>query len=254
MHLSDSRPSPPECGTSRERLRREWRRRGTLGPLPVLTRPEAARVASLFREQYAASGRTLTRNRHADLPVLSALCADPRVWATAHDILGDALLLWRTNVFLDDPALPWHEDRHAGLFAQDAFSLSVLLALEDSPPDNCTVLVPGSHLLAVPEKEREYGIVARYQKFGNVRYAGEVPARLHAPATLAAGEAALLHPELLHASSGFLRPGVPPSSARMSCAFRVTTPEVEVREAAFPGAGERAERVLRVIRRGGRLS
>ena len=49
----------------------------------------------------------------------------------------------------------------------------MLLAIEDSPPDNCTVFVPGSHTLTVPEKEARYGVSATRQAGGNVRYAGE---------------------------------------------------------------------------------
>ena len=133
--------------------RRDWDRRGLVGPVEALTRHEAARIGRTFREQYAQSGIAATRNRHVDLPVLADLCANPNVWEPAHGLLGDALLLWRTNMFLGNPGLPWHEDRHARLFVREAFSLSMLLAIEDSPPDNCTVFVPGSHGLTVPEKE-----------------------------------------------------------------------------------------------------
>ena len=55
----------------------------------------------------------------------------------------------------------------------------MLLAIEDSPPDNCTVVVPGSHTLTVPEeKEAGYGITATRQAGGNVRYAGEIAAEI----------------------------------------------------------------------------
>ena len=228
-------------------MHRDWERRGLLGPLRILGQEEAARVAGLFRKQYAASKRTATMNRHVDLPVLSTLCEDPRLWAAARVLLDDTLLLWRTNIFLGHPTLPWHEDRYSGLFVQDAFCLSVLLAIEDSPPDNCTVVVPGSHRLTVEEKERKYGVAARYQRFGNVRYEGKLPARLHERMPLAAGEVVLLHPWLLHASSGFLSAGGPLSGGRLSCAFRVTTPDVQVRDEAFPEEGGRREQVLREI-------
>ena len=188
-------------------------------------------------------------NRHVDLPVLSALCGEPAVWAAAHDILGDELLLWRTNMFLGNPTLPWHEDRHAGLFLRKAFSLSMLLAIEDSPPDNCTVFVPGSHAMTVPEKERKYAIEAKYQRFGNVRYSGAISAESHEPVPLEAGEAVLFHPELLHASAAYVNGRASSSSERMSCTFRVTSPDVKVRDEAFPGHRETSDRVLRAIRR-----
>ncbi|MCY4581910.1 MAG: phytanoyl-CoA dioxygenase family protein, partial [Chloroflexi bacterium] len=144
---------------------------------------------------------------------------------------------------------PWHEDRHARLFVREAFSLSILLALEDSPTDNCTVFVPGSHPLTVSEKEDYYGITAARLAGGNVRYAGEIAARFREPLPLQAGETVLFHPGLLHASSGFVNRREPESSERTSITFRVTTPGVELRDAAFPEEREHRDLVLRTLRR-----
>ena len=227
--------------------RRDWERRGLVGPVEILTRREAARLGAAFRGEYAASGIAATRNRHVDLPVLASLCADAGTWRVANEILGDDLLLWRTNLFLGNPTLPWHEDRHARLFAEETFSLSMLLAIEESPPDNCTVFVPGSHRLAVQEKEARYGITATVQPGGNVRYAGEVPDALRAPCPLRAGEAVLFHPELLHASAGFLSGEADPSGERMSLTFRVAASGATLRDEAFPSERERPEEVLRII-------
>ena len=226
----------------------DWDRRGLLGPVEVLTRSEAARIAREFREQHARSGIAATRNRHVDLPVLAELCANPDIWQPAHDLLGDELLLWRTNLFLGNPRLPWHEDRHAKLFDREAFSLSMLLAIEDSPPDNCTVFVPGSHRLTVPEKEDRYGVSATHQAGGNVRYAGDIPAEIREPQPLEAGEMVLFHPGLLHASSGFVHGEVPAAAERMSISLRVTESGVELRDAAFPEAREDRDLVLRSMR------
>ena len=247
LRATDNKPTRGDRHAER---RRDWEQRGVVGPVEILTRHEAARIGRDFREQYARSGNLSTRNRHVDLPALSALCVDSRIWEAAHDILGNELLLWRTNMFLDNPSLPWHEDRHAGLFVQEAtFSLSMLLALEESPPDNCTVFVPGSHALTVPEKEDEYGIEAQYKRFGNIRYRGMVPAVFHEPMPLEAGEAVVFHPELLHASSGYVSDQGSPSSERLSCTFRVTTPGVEVRDEAFPEGPGSKDHGLQVVRR-----
>ena len=230
--------------------RREWERRGLIGPVEVLTRHEATtRIAREFNEQYARSGIAATRNRHIDLPVLAELCANPNVWEPAHGLLGDDLLLWRTNLFLGNPRLPWHEDRHARLFVREAFSLSMLLAIEDSPPDNCTVVVPGSHGLTVPEKEARYGITATRQGGGNVRYAGDIAAGFREPQPLKAGEMVLFHPGLLHASSGFVNGEDPAATGRMSISLRVAESGVELRDEAFPEAREDRVLVLRPVRR-----
>ena len=124
----------------------------------------------------------------------------------------------------------------------------MLLAIEDSPPDNCTVVVPGSHALTVPEKEAGYGITATRQAGGNVRYAGDIAAEVREPQPLKAGEMVLFHPGLLHASSGFVDGREPAATERMSISIRVTTSGVEVRDEAFPEAREDRGLVLRTVR------
>ena len=168
-------------------------------------------------------------NRHVDLPALEALAKDSRIWRFAHDILGESLVLWRTNVFLGNPVLPWHEDRHAGLFAGDAFSISLMLAIEDSPPDNCVVFARGSHRFSVGQKESRFGIEARRQAFGNLRYSGHVEAKSCEFVPLKAGELIVFHPELMHASSGHVNGLAEVSAERMSIVFRVTTPDASSR-------------------------
>ena len=218
---------------------RDWEGHGLTGPVRVMNRRDAAAVGRLFKEQYARSGDRSTRNRHVDLTVLAGLCENPRIWQPAHEILGDNLLLWRTNMFLGSPDLPWHEDRHAGLFLNGAFSLSMLLAIQDSPPGNCTVFAPGSHRLTIREKERRYGIEARPHPGGNVQYAGRVAAEVFESVPLGAGEMIAFHPELLHASSGYVNGHSQASNPRMSLALRVTTPDARLRDRAFAGPGDR---------------
>ena len=197
-----------------------WKRWGLLGPLPLLGENEVARIKSAVEAQYSRSGVPSTRNRHIDLPVLDALCEDADFWRPVHDVLGGELLLWRTNMFLADPRLPWHEDRHSEAFEGDAPSFSTLLAMDDLPSQSCTVFVPGSHRLTVPEKERKFGISATYRESGNIRYAGRVAERFRVPLPLKAGEAVLFHPHLLHASGSYARDGCRTSRERMILTFR----------------------------------
>lgn len=228
--------------------RRDWERRGLVGPVRVMQRCDAAAIGRCFRAQHQRSGLASARNRHVDLPVLATVCEDPRIWRLAHEILGDRLLLWRTNMFLGNPELPWHEDRYAGLFVREAFTLSAMLALEDSPPDNCTVFALGSHRLSIAEKERSFGIEARPQAFGNVRYAGQVAPESCELVPLEAGEMIVFHPALLHASSGHVEGRPEASAERMSLVFRVTTPGAELRDEAFahgpPGDGTAVMRTI----------
>ena len=207
------------------------------------------RIKSAIRAQRSRSGVSATRNRHIDLPVLDRLCADEGFWRPIHDVLGGELLLWRTNMFLADPRLPWHEDRHSEAFEGDALSFSTLLAMDDLPEQSCTVFVPGSHRLSIAEKERRYGISATYRKSGNLRYAGQVAERFCAPLPLKAGEAVLFHPHLLHASGSYARDRRSTSRERMILTFRITTPAVELRDSAFPEAGEGGDKGLRFLSR-----
>ena len=206
-------------------------------------------MKSAIQAQRSWSGVSATRNRHIDLPVLDALSADADFWRPIHDVLGRELLLWRTNMFLADPRLPWHEDRHSEAFEGDALSFSTLLALDDLPSQSCTVFVPGSHRLSVAEKERKFGISATYRESGNVRYAGQVAERFRAPLPLEAGEAVLFHPHLLHASGSYARDRRRMSRERMILTFRITAPAVALRDSAFPEEREDRDDVLRVIRR-----
>lgn len=219
---------------------RDWEQRGLVGPVRIMHRRQAVGLGRRFRRQYQRSGISSTMNRHVDLPALEALAKDSRIWRFAHDILGESLVLWRTNVFLGNPVLPWHEDRHAGLFAGDAFSVSLMLAIEDSPPDNCVVFARGSHRLSMEQKERRFGIEARRQAFGNLRYSGHVEAKSCEFVPLKAGELIVFHPELMHASSGHVNGLAEVSAERMSIVFRVTTPAAKLQDEAFahgPGDG-----------------
>ncbi len=241
---------PTGCARVLGRLRElyRWKRWGLLGPLPLLGENEVVRIKSAIRAQRSRSGVSTTRNRHIDLPVLDRLCTDEGFWRPIHDVLGRELLLWRTNMFLADPRLPWHEDRHSEAFEGDALSFSTLLAMDDLPEQSCTMFVPGSHRLTVPEKERRYGITATYRESGNIRYAGQVAERLCAPLPLKAGEAVLFHPHLLHASGSYARDRRSTSRERMILTFRITTPAAELRDGAFPEASEGGDKGLRFLR------
>ena len=186
-----------------------------------------------------------------DLPVLAALLDEPGDLASPPtQLLGDRICCSGARTcFSGIPALPWHEDRYAGLFVREAFSVSLMLAIEDSPPDNCTMFALGSHRLTTPEKERRYGIEARPQASGNVRYAGPIAAEHHEFLSLKAGEMIVFHPRLLHASSGYVNGRTEASAARMSITFRVATPDANLRDEAFADGVGDGNAVLRAIAR-----
>ena len=206
-------------------------------------------MKSAIEAQRSRSDEPSTRNRHIDLPVLDGLSADADFWRPIHDVLGGELLLWRTNMFLADPRLPWHEDRHSEAFEGDVLSFSTLFALDDLPSQSCTVFVPGSHRLTVAEKERRYGLSATYRESGNIRYAGQVAERFRAPLPLKAGEAVLFHPHLLHASGSYARDRCRTSRERMILTFRITAPTAQLRDGALLEASGEGDKGLRFLRR-----
>ena len=137
--------------------------------------------------------------------------------------------------------------RTPGCSARNAFSVSLMLAIEDNPPDNCVVFVPGSHTLSAKEKEHTYGLVGSYPDSGNVRYLGEVAHRRCYRATLAAGQMIVFHPRLLHASSAYVD-GQPESpTRRTNLTMRVVASDHRVLDKAFRGEDQGRDQVLRVL-------
>lgn len=208
----------------------QWKRDGYIDPVEVLPPAEMARYAEAFRREFPRDNAQLM-NRHCDLPSIGALCRDVDLWGRLASLVGPEVLLWRTNLFLGLPGLQWHEDQHARLL-DGGFGVSALLAMTDGDRDNCTVLAPGSHRLTVAQKESRYGLRAELQAGGNVRYMGTLAEAHLVRMPLRAGQCLMFHPELLHASSGFLNAeGV--TSPRMNLVFRVTAGDTRVTPAAY---------------------
>lgn len=213
--------------TAPERI--AWERDGFIGPFRALPAADAEACADELLQALSAPGRG-TMNRHCDLPALARLCRAADVWTRLSELLGPDLVLWRTNFFLGNPRLDWHEDRHGNLIG-GGFSLSAQLSLKQSDADNCTLIVPGSHRMTPEQKSARYGLEPDPREGGNVRYRGQVAGDQFMRMALQPGEAFIFHPGLLHASSGVLgERGV--DSKRVSLVFRVTTPEARIAPSA----------------------
>ena len=135
-------------------------------------------------------------------------------------------------------------------------AISMVLAIEDNPTDNCAVFAPGSHRLTLAEKERRFGIEAEPQASDNVRYSGQIAPEFFEPMFLHAGQAMLFHPWVLHASSGYLSylsGQFEPSGHRMNLTLRVAASGARLRDEAFPGERETSDAVLRTICRSAML-
>lgn len=211
-----------------------WNEAGLLDTIRAIDTPhDMGRVARDLRRQLDRTAHLGTINRHFDLAPLRQLCDRLRVWKSVNQLLGDkGLVLWRSNVFRGIPALPWHEDSHAALMVGADPSVSVLVALTDNLRANCMVYAPGSHKLSVIEKEQRYNIVAERKRGGNVRYRGVLQPKDYTRLLPRAGECAIFHPALLHASLG----GIACTGAageRVNVVFRLTTPAMRILPAAY---------------------
>lgn len=225
----------------------QWNRDGWIGPFPALPAGTAAALADAFDAAFAATPDKRTMNRHCDLPDVARIVREAAVWDRLAQALGPGLVLWRSNLFLGNPRLDWHEDRHANLLG-GAPSVSALLALRDSPADNCTLAVPGSHLLDPDAKAARYGLERRDQEGGNIRYAGQLDEDRFVRLALRAGECIVFPASLLHASSGYVGDAAP-ATPRLSLVLRVTTTAAVISPQAYVPTLPRAS--WPVLMRGG---
>ena len=207
---------------------------GLVGPFRAIAASDMGRIAEGVERQLDGTAHLGTMNRHFDVAPLRQLCDRLRVWEFVSQLLGGkGLVLWRSNVFRGNPALPWHEDSHAGLMAGADASVSVLVALTDNLRANCMLYAPGSHKLSVVEKERQYNIVAERKPGGNVRYGGVLQPKDYRHLLPGAGECAIFHPALLHASRGWAA-CEDAAARRTNVVLRLTTPAMRILPAAYP--------------------
>lgn len=209
----------------------QWRRDGWIGPFRALDADRATLLADAFDTAFATAADRRPMNRHCDLPEVARIVREADVWERLQAVLGPDLVLWRSNLFLGNPRLDWHEDRHANLLG-GATSVSALLALRDSPADNCTLAVPGSHLLDPDEKAAQLGLRRNDQEGGNIRYSGTLEEDRFVRLALRAGECVVFPSTLLHASSGHVD-GAAPATPRLSLVMRVTTGAADISPRAY---------------------
>lgn len=209
----------------------QWRRDGWIGPFRALAPERAAQLADAFDAAFPAQADRRPMNRHCDLPEVARIVREADVWDRLGAVLGPDLVLWRSNLFLGNPRLDWHEDRHANLLGGGT-SVSALLALRDSPADNCTLAVPGSHLLDPDEKAARFGLQRNDQEGGNIRYGGRLDEGRFVRLALRAGECVIFPSSLLHASSGHVDAAAP-ATPRLSLVLRVTTGATDISPQAY---------------------
>ena len=133
--------------------RRAFERDGFSGPFRAFSREDAAAFARIVERDVLSSdgpdSRSRAQSRHLDHAAVYALCTAEPIVRRVAEVLGDDVVLWRSNFFEKAPgapALDWHRDRMQwqALFRSER-AVSAWLALEPASVANgCVRVIPGS--------------------------------------------------------------------------------------------------------------
>ena len=92
-------------------------------------------------------------NLHLDCPSILNLSRHPGIINRMRCILGEDLLLWRTNFFIKEPGgveIPWHQDSPYWPL-EPHIACSAWIAIDPSTKGNgCVQVIPGSHFKKIP--------------------------------------------------------------------------------------------------------
>ena len=239
-------------------LREAYLRDGFVGPLRLVSPEHAARLAAWIGSEMSAiptrrpglvprllgtgrdpdtEKRLKTRNRHLDSDLISGLVTAPEMLGPVHEILGDRVKLWRTQIFKmgGGTGFGWHTDEYRGILSPITDQLSTQIAFTPFGAENCVQLIPGSHLLSDDQILAEHGLTylegsREIPLFGSSRYRGEIDAAKVVSMILQPGEFYIFHPNCLHRSSptGNQSPGI-----RLAMACRIASASTTVKPDAF---------------------
>jgi ectoine hydroxylase-related dioxygenase (phytanoyl-CoA dioxygenase family) len=228
----------------------QYHRLGYVGPIKAFEPEEMEGVAEAVRQEVHSHNYNLAskRNRHLDWSAIALLAMVPAIIRCAKQVLeNDELVLWRTNIFIGQPGrgARWHQDQYRTLLADPLHHVSMHLAISAATPDNCVMLVPGSHKLTketLPKAGFHYIEGTDAGAYGAPAYWRDpsVSAEI-VKMTLRPGEFFIFHPSTLHGSYDLTHPrrqpkpvvGNPDTLPRVGLAIRITVPGNEVLPAAF---------------------
>lgn len=243
-----------------DQQRADYRDQGFLGPLPLMSVEEMARLrpaleavlestglapapsaeqsqgrlASLVEAKEGGSPVPSIESRHLDSPLVHRLCTHPNLLSVARALYGEDLLLWRSTFIAKasgGPEFRWHQD-WGGVFSPgDEYGLepplhfTFWIAISDVTPEaGCLQFVPGVRavLPAVPaDRSAARATMLVPDDLVEGRRTVSMPLR--------PGECVVFTDRALH-SSGINRSG----ERRLGLAVRLTLPSVRVRS-HFPG-------------------
>lgn len=238
---------------------------GFWGPLDALSPSEMEPIKLEVEKEFLRAQQAqkmsipITRNRHLNWSVAAKLCSTQAMVSTVTKILGNDLILWRSNLFAipKNTGLAWHRDEYLTLLSEPSQQISVHLAISESTEDNCVCLLPGTHKMK-PAELIEMGLqkIEGTDKdvYGAPNYTRSSALAIEpVKMLLKPGQYFLLHPSIVHASSGRTTESANadnnntgftrwkpqfsnfslPYSGRLALGIRITIPSVRVFSAAF---------------------
>ena len=213
----------------------QFHREGWLGPFTMLERDEmrcfraqveaavAAPPPMELNDVHAQGKLHPGHNRHIDQEAIALLGCHPNLIGRAASIVGEDLLLWRTNFFTKEPGakeIPWHQDWNYWPL-EPAIVVSAWLAIDDVTVENsCVQVIPGSH-----RKVLNHIKAGAEMWFSEMADTHGVDLAKKVDIELKAGEFFLFNERTLHHSEPNRS-----DKRRMGLAIRLITPQVRLVE------------------------
>jgi ectoine hydroxylase-related dioxygenase (phytanoyl-CoA dioxygenase family) len=161
--------------------------------------------------------------RHLDSAAVWRLCQDPELLKKVKEHLGEELVLWRSEIWVNYPSqqlIPlWHQDSYPKLLEGVGKSINVYIALTDVNEFNGFEYIPRDYL-----KDNNYSVKITDPFSGNNFFdMGEDLEKKAIPVVLDAGQFILFSEQLIHRSTRNSS-----GKVRVSITLRITQPTVRV--------------------------
>jgi ectoine hydroxylase-related dioxygenase (phytanoyl-CoA dioxygenase family) len=214
----------------------QYHEEGYLGPFTLCSPEEMADIREVLLREVLCQKPVIQPNpmqsRHLDQRKVFELCAHPEITERMASIMGDDLILWRSNFFQKDPGgkeVPWHQDVNSFRMLEPKLNITAWVAIDDAFVENsCVQIIPRSHISVVPHIPVSETKAFYFDEETDPRY---VNVKNAVPMELKAGQFFLFNERMLHYSA--------PNTSdkrRIGLAVRVTMPIVKVdHDKLFPG-------------------
>jgi hypothetical protein len=168
-------------------------------------------------------------NRHLDKRLIWDVARNREIATRMTSVLGEDILLWRTNFFVKNPgakAIPWHQDYNFWPL-EPTIAVSAWIAIDAATRENaCPQVIPGSH------RKRYQHVKMSDVEFDEGADVDDIDVSRAVPLEMKPGEFFLFNERTLHYS--------PPNTSqkrRIGLAIRAIVPFVRVTRRDSPNHG-----------------